>query len=40
MGEGAGGGGQNQFDPELVPPPLSPLPRRGGRILLVIFKKC
>jgi hypothetical protein len=29
MGEGQGGGGQNQ----LVPPPLPPLPRWGGEAL-------
>ena len=31
MGEGAGG--QNQFSPGLVPPPLHPLPPKGGEIL-------
>jgi len=31
MGEGEGGGGQDK-DP-LVPPPLHPLPPRGGEIL-------
>jgi hypothetical protein len=30
MGEGAGGGGQNTD--HLVPPPLHPLPPRGGEI--------
>jgi len=29
-GEGEGGGGWNSFVLDLVPPPLHPLPRRGG----------
>jgi hypothetical protein len=30
MGEGEGGGGQNRFGLDLIPPPLHPLPRWGG----------
>jgi len=32
MGEGEGGGGGGQDEDPLVPPPLHPLPPRGGEI--------
>jgi hypothetical protein len=37
MGEGEGGGGQEIFGTHLFPPPLYPLPRRGGELFTVDF---
>ena len=35
MGEDEGGGGQEPSGPDLVPPPLHPLPRWGGEFFTV-----
>ena len=34
-GEGKGEGGRNHFGLDLAPPPLHPLPRRGGEFLIL-----